>query len=115
MKPRHHRPSGPSLMRSCLFACLVWLAPQAIGAESATDTTTVFADVVALDQPFMFNRLGAAQPSGMIFALKGDVVSNSDTDKALQAGAVMLRPSKRPRPITLRVNLGQYLEVKFTN
>ncbi len=35
---------------------------------------TVKAQVVALDQPWMWNRLGAAQPGGMIYALCGDVV-----------------------------------------
>src|SRR5215212_8405514 len=34
---------------------------------------TITADVVALDQPLVFNRLGAMNPGGMIFALRNDV------------------------------------------
>ena len=35
---------------------------------------TVHADVVAIDQPYVINRLGASQPEGMIFVLKSDLV-----------------------------------------
>src|SRR5215469_17817135 len=35
---------------------------------------TIKAQVVALDQPWMWNRLGAAQPGGVIYALYGDIV-----------------------------------------
>ena len=78
-------------------------------------TTTVYAEVVALDQSWWYNRLGASQPTGMMFALARDVVPNNPTDKTPQPGKVMLRPDKRPRPIVLRVDVGQYLEIKFTN
>ena len=91
-------------------------------------TTTVVARVVAMDQPFMWNRLGAAQPNGVIFALEGDVVPlDTQIDEfgndvvgvagpgALRAGSVRLRSSKRPRPLVLRVNRGEYLEIHFTN
>ena len=41
----------------------------------------VKAQVVALDQPFMWNRLGTAMPSGMMYALRSDVVP-AEVDQA---------------------------------
>ena len=69
-------------------------------------------DMVALNQPFWYNRLGAAQLDAMIYALASDVVLMSDgsplTDTpdwtsssydSSVVGMVTLRPDKRPRPI----------------
>ena len=98
---------------SCLLAGVAPVAPR-LGAAETAAPATVYAEVVALDQPFMFNRLGAAQPQGMIFALKRDVVP-ADPVKPLGAGNAMLRKDKRARPIVLRVNVGDYLEIRFTN
>jgi manganese oxidase len=90
-------------------------------------TETVTAKVVALDQPFMWNRLGTSQPQGMIFALESDVVPLDNpvvngNDKltvvdptSLTAGSVRLRSDKRPRPIVLRVNEGACLKILFRN
>jgi manganese oxidase len=75
---------------------------------------TVTADVVALDQAFYNNRLGSFQAGGMIFALRGDVVSNNGSAQ-LTAGNVMLRPDKRPRPMVLRMNLGDCIKINFQN
>ena len=58
--------------------------------------------------------MGALQAGGMMFALKRDVVSVSGPGP-LKAGYVMLRPGKRPRPIVLRMNVGDCLTVRFTN
>src|ERR1700730_14793495 len=85
-------------------------------AGPARAQRTITADVVALDQAFYNNRLGTFQAGGMIFALKSDVVSNDPNDpKNLAPGKVMLRPDKRARPIVLRMNVGDCLQVKFTN
>jgi hypothetical protein len=108
-------------------AALVLLA-IASPAHAQQCQQTVTANVVALDQPFMWNRLGTAQPQGMIFALERDIVPidnpvdqygndlnvNIDPQK-LQAGQVRLRSDKRPRPIVLRVNVGSCLEINFRN
>ncbi len=75
---------------------------------------TVQADVVALDQPWFWNRLGAVEPQGMIFALKRDVVPINAT-LGLVAGNVQLRSDKRPRPLVLRMNVGDCLQINFTN
>jgi hypothetical protein len=74
----------------------------------------VVAKVVALDQAFYVNRFGTLQAGGMVFALERDVVS-MDGSKDLRPGRVMIRPDKRPRPMTLRVNRGQCLEIQFQN
>jgi manganese oxidase len=75
---------------------------------------TIKADVVALDQVIMYNRLGAVNPGGMIYALKQDVVAISSS-QGLVAGNVRLRADKRPRPIVLRMNNGDCLKITFTN
>jgi hypothetical protein len=112
---------GPALLLLTLGAA----APRAQTAPAAP--TTVVARVVALDQPFMWNRLGASQPNGMVYALEADVVpldtpiSPTGEDlpvagpRTLVAGQVRLRAGKRPRPLVLRVNKGEILEIEFTN
>ncbi len=77
---------------------------------------TVYVDMAAINQPFMYNRLGAAQPTGMVFALTRDLDANIPTTvpKSL-LGKVRLRPDKRPRPIVLRANRGNVLKIRFTN
>ncbi|HEX7958236.1 MAG TPA: hypothetical protein VF508_14915, partial [Pyrinomonadaceae bacterium] len=64
----------------------------------------ITADVVALDQPIVYNRLGAMNPGGMMFALRNDVEA-IDTGSGLVAGNVKLKDYKRPRPLTLRMNV----------
>src|ERR1044072_8139603 len=75
---------------------------------------TIKANVVALDQVIMYNRLGTVNPGGMIYALRQDVVA-IDPLKGIVAGNVRLRANKRPRPIVLRMNIGDCLQVTFTN
>src|SRR5579872_5705641 len=84
------------------------------GGTRQASGRVIKADVVALDQGFYNNRLGAFQAGGMIFALRGDVVSNNGSS-TLTAGNVMLRPDKRPRPMVLRMNVGDCMEVTFQN
>jgi len=69
---------------------------------------------VAFDQVFFYNRLGAVNPAGMIYALRRDVVP-INTSLGLVAGNVQLRPDKRPRPIVLRMNVGDCLQISFQN
>jgi hypothetical protein len=88
--------------------------PQPAPAPTPNCERTVKADVVALDQVIMYNRLGTVNPGGMIYALKQDVVP-IDAAKGLVAGNVRLRPDKRPRPIVLRMNNGDCLRISFTN
>jgi hypothetical protein len=81
--------------------------PTPIAGTPACNTT-ISAHVVAFDQVYTYNRFGAFNPAGMIFALTSDVVGNTP-------GNVQLRADKRPRPIVLRVNEGDCLQVFFTN
>ena len=97
-----------------LLAALSILSLSSGVANAQGCTETVLAKVVALDQAFYVNRFGALQAGGMIFALERDVIS-MDGSIVLQPGKVMVRPDKRPRPLTLRVNKGQCLEIQFHN
>lgn len=95
--------------------------PPPPGGGAGACQKTITANVVALDQPFFYNRLGAFNANGMMFALKRDAV-NKDTlvpcsmpGASCTEGNVMLRPDKRPRPLVLRMNAGDCLQVTFTN
>ncbi|MFZ1220969.1 MAG: hypothetical protein WAO00_16865, partial [Chthoniobacterales bacterium] len=85
---------------------------------------TVVAEVVAFDQAFMLNRLGSALATPRIFALRKDVQKgdgtplpgyNVDPNLNGYAGDVFLKDYKRARPIVLRANVGDILEIRFTN
>jgi manganese oxidase len=115
-----------------------------IGPHTSPSTTpqcrhTVQAQVVALEQVYYYNRFGAFNPEGLVYALRRDVVKSVDdydkersgapvaeeaigpydpgqSEKDIQlAGRVKLRADKRPRPLVLRVNEGDCLQVTFTN
>ena len=105
-----------SILRLAAFVCglgLTSLMP-AMAAETAKCTNTVWADVVALDQPIMINRLGTVRPGGEIYALRRDVVA-TDGGSELRPGRVQLRADRRPRPLVLRVNKGDCLKISFQN
>lgn len=109
-----------------------------LGMQKSTQTascnTTITAEVVALEQIITFNRFGAFNPAGMVYALRQDLVyDDPTTDKEEQlplpeasklndtvfaksiAGRVSLKSDKRPRPLVLRVHEDECLEVKFWN
>ncbi|MFY9821896.1 MAG: copper oxidase [Thermoanaerobaculia bacterium] len=99
------------------------LAPSTHAQVPSGCAAVTYANVVALDQPWSWNRFGAIEPQGMMYALRRDVVPTSDADGlpdpgvaiTLNAGQVTLRRDKRPRPLVLRVNAGDCLHVHFTN
>jgi hypothetical protein len=95
-----------------LLIATLFLLPAA--AEAQTCARTLTADVVALDQVFFWNRLGAVQPQGMMYALRRDVVAFDGTTN-LVPGNVQLRPGKRPRPLVLRMNVGDCLTINLLN
>jgi hypothetical protein len=88
--------------------------------DQATISTTpecnrvITADVVAIDQIIFFNRFGSFDPGGMMYALKRDTVA-VDPTRARGPGNVQFDPKKRPRPLVLRANEGDCLQVTFTN
>ncbi|APR74862.1 Hypothetical protein A7982_00208 [Minicystis rosea] len=75
---------------------------------------TITADIVAIDQVYVYNRFGSFNPAGMIYALKRDVVP-IDPSKPIGPGNATLREDKRPRPLVLRANVGDTLVIRFTN
>jgi hypothetical protein len=115
--------------------CIIWLIGMvaAIGAHSAAAgesklpcDTTLTANVVAIDHPMVFNRLGAQNVNWMMYALRRDLVHNDQSNPTtfrkpvkpgdnLQPGKVTLRPDLRPRPLVLRVAAGQCLQVTLEN
>ena len=106
-----------SFFASGCAAVVVLMAVSGAHGQTAPPVNcdrTVKADVVALDQVIIYNRLGAINPAGMMYALKSDIVP-IDPSKGLVAGNVQLRPGKRPRPIALRMNVGDCLVINFTN
>ena len=106
------RDAGISLM--VIGAALVALALPARARAAVTCARTVTADVVVFDQPLMYNRLGAQNVNGIIYALRRDVVPLGSAT-TLAPGQVTLRPDKRPRPLVLRVAAGDCLTVNFQN
>ena len=80
------------------------VAAQVVGEEPVPIGSCVrdlTANVVALDQVFFWNRLGAVQPQGMIYALKGDVVP-IDPARGFTPGNVELREGKPVVVVTTR-------------
>lgn len=111
-------PGNKARLKFCLaVAFATCLSEQAQAAIQCQRTLT--ANVVAFDQPLMFNRLGAQNVNGMMFALRNDVVDINGTPLSLGGsatpGQVALRPDKRPRPIVLRVAAGDCLTVNLQN
>ncbi|MGD8808226.1 MAG: hypothetical protein PVG24_01405, partial [Gammaproteobacteria bacterium] len=107
-----------------LFGVAMLLAGTAGYAQTCERMLT--ADVVALDMPLMWNRLGAQNINGMMYALKRDVVRipdntpltrlpDNEVEQAAQSGNVALRPDKRPRPLVLRMGAGDCMEITLTN
>ncbi len=109
--------SGLTLVAA--LAAAFWTPPPAraiatIAPEPAVCNRTLIANVVALDQVFFWNRLGAVEPQGMIYALRRDVVP-IDSTLGIRPGNVMLREGKRARPLVLRMGVSDCLEVHFQN
>ncbi|MBA2664252.1 MAG: copper oxidase [Bradymonadaceae bacterium] len=71
------------------------------------------ADVVALDQLYVYNRYGSYNPFGMMYALRHDVVALEGPTPG--PGNARLRDGKRPRPLVLRANEGDCLKIRFEN
>ena len=108
-----------SMIGGSVAPMLLLLAAQT-QAQAAPDNAavarcerTITADVVAIEQAMMINRLGTSQPGGMVYALRGDVVAAHGSTPG--PGNAQLRPGKRPRPMVLRANVGDCLVVNFQN
>ena len=145
MALRNPSPISSGILRSVFMSSLIGLAVAACGLpvkmvgasppESpktydpgfCADKRTIVANVAVIDQPLTLTRLGAMVRGGKIYALAHDVFPQGTTpahetyDKSCvdvgncTAGEVQLRSNKRPRPIVLRVNEGECLEINLTN
>ncbi|HEX8692439.1 MAG TPA: hypothetical protein VF746_08480 [Longimicrobium sp.] len=107
---------SPARARLALAAALA--ATVAAGEAAAQCERTIRADVVALDEAIFYNRLGARDPDAMMYALQQDVEGLPGEDGVRQPpgpGTVRLRQNKRPRPITLRMNVGDCLQIHLIN
>src|SRR6476469_2740416 len=113
MSPIGSRYSLRPLVGLLLVAMFASLAAYGQAAPPTSCLRQTTAQVVALDQPFFLNRFGALEATGMMFALKRDVVPITGT--VVSAGSVQLRSDKRPRPLVLRMNVGDCLTITFTN
>jgi hypothetical protein len=91
----------------------------ASNSHSGPTQRIVHAEVVALELPLYYNRFGSVNPYGMIYALKRDVIEVTEDEEWLPGlscpSKVRLQTGKRPRPLTLRGNAGDILEITFTN
>jgi hypothetical protein len=127
---------GYGLFWLALFVASLGFGQRASAALPPQCDNTITASVVVLDNPTIFNRLGAQNPNWMMYALKRDVVHKSSAssgkggqacelppltadgeprDNGCKEGEVELRPDKRPRPIVVRSVEGACLTVNFTN
>jgi len=97
----------------------VTLKAAVVNPPAAACARTLTAKVVAFDQVYTYNRFGAFNPGGMMYALERDVVAidsaSGTASRGLVSGNVQLRPDKRPRPLVLRMNEGDCLQVTFRN
>jgi hypothetical protein len=113
---------GRTRLRRAAWHALVGTLAAVTGVSAfAQGTVTcareLTANVVAFDQPIMYNRLGASNINGMMFALRRDVVDSTGTliGNGGTPGNVALRPDKRPRPLVLRIAAGDCLTITVTN
>jgi len=121
---------GHQFAMLALIAVLAALvSPRAEAAGQIQCNRDLSANVVALDMPLMFNRLGAQNINGMMFALRGDVVDkgsltpipdlvdegSGNWSDPQGAGTVTLRPDKRPRPLVLRMGAGDCMTITLSN
>jgi manganese oxidase len=102
------------IMGNLIMIGLLAAGVATVEAQTPVCNRTVTADVVAFDQVYTYNRWGAFNPAGMMYALRRDVVA-IDSARGLVPGNVQLKTGKRPRPLVLRVNEGDCLQIKFQN
>ena len=99
---------------AALASLLVFWNGGRAAAQQQSCARVIEADIVAIDQPIYLNRLGASLPGGMIYALRRDIVAQPNGSE-IAAGNAQLNPDRRPRPLVLRVRVGDCLHVRFQN
>ena len=132
-----------TLHLSLIFMLTVLAVFMAFPAGSSAQTTcanTITADIVAIDQPYYLNRLGAYNADGQMYVLRHDTVTKDTLEPCVLPGGgpnprcqqllsfpdltgalaspsrnIQLRPDKRPRPIAVRVNKGDCIDITYEN
>ena len=87
-RPPPPRGRAPALL--AVLGALAAAAPAAAVGQTPTCARNLEAEVVAFDQVLWYNRLGARDPGGMMFALIQDVQPGSSG--SLSPGSAVLRP-----------------------
>lgn len=113
-------PGTLHLKQALLLTGLAAAVTAAPAHAAITCERQVTANVVAFDKPLMYNRLGASNVNGMMYALRRDVVNTQSmlpltAGGAATPGQLDLRPDKRHRPLVLRVRHGDCLTVNLQN
>src|SRR5689334_11589507 len=112
---RGEEPMSSRFVVSLSLVLLALTSPFAAAQPADNCARTIKANVDALDQPFFLNRLGAMMPEGMVFALDRDVERVTTCPAGQWCPRARLKAYKRPRPIVLRANVGDCLQIYFTN
>lgn len=89
-----------------------------LAGKDETQSRVIRVNVVAIDQPVFYNRFGSVNPYTMMYALERDVMKFDGKEMLPGLNCPYewrLIDEKRPRPLVLRGNIGDILEIKFTN
>ena len=98
----------------CTVLLLSFMLNTGFAKPTLNGGRVIQVDMVVLEQDVHYNRLGAHLINAQLYALRHDVVS-INKQKSLTPGQVILKQYKRPRPITLRANVGDKLEITLQN
>ncbi|WP_439939121.1 SdrD B-like domain-containing protein [Nocardia sp. N13] len=107
---------GASFVGPLLAVVPAEAAPLTAGC--AADTADRRYDVAAISVPIPYNRFGDVDPNGMVYVFEQDraAVKNWHVPLAADASADPAGNRRlRPRPIVVRANEGECVEVTFTN
>ncbi|QIN79373.1 hypothetical protein GBA65_13585 [Rubrobacter marinus] len=91
---------------------------QQAGGECNAGSANRSYDVAAVNVEIPFNRWGDLDPDGQVYVLQGDKEAVKNWHKPLAAEASQDSAENRrlrPRPLILRANVGECVEVQFTN
>ena len=118
LPPLLRRPLGWALMVTAISAS------GGIQAQTTPSGRTVLADVIALDQPIVYNRFGSHNPYGMMYALRRDVIDHdsgkplakmTDSEIATRSCRIRCTPGTRRSPPWLRAYMGPCTPIGATS
>ena len=88
----------------CMVILSMLFAPSAQSAVSCAAGNTITANVVVLDNPTVFNRLGAQNPNWITYSLKRDVVNKAPACRVRLQVQTVPRATWSSGPISVRVH-----------